>query len=100
MTDGKTRILDARCFGHRFRVLVERDEVALRRQPCQDFPAVAAAPEGRVDVRAGAVRSVGKEGFHRFFQQDGRMGPRLLHFGPQNEKSWNTSGICPWVASA
>ena len=61
---------------------------------------MAAASEGRIHVGARAVRAGREEGIHRFVQQDGRVGPWLFHGAPQNEKSWNTSGISPWVASA
>ena len=98
--DGKARILDPPGFRHRLRVLVEGHQPAGRGQPGQDRAGVSAAPEGRIHVSAGRRPGLREEGFHRFLQQDGGMGPWLFHCAPQNEKSWKTSGIWPCVASA
>ena len=96
----KTRILDARCLGHRFRVLVERDQPALRSRARKDRRELPAAPEGRVHVGAAAPALPGRRASTASFNKTVVWVHGLFHCAPQNEKSWNTSGISPWVASA
>ncbi len=67
VADRKARVLNARCFGQRLRILVESDQPTLGGQPLQDQARMSAAAERGVHILTARVRD---QGVDRLVQQD------------------------------
>ena len=99
MPNGKTAIAGRQLVRicNRLRILVESCESSLRREALQDQARMPPAPIGGVDIVSVGVD---RKRFHSFVQQDGLMIPCVLHHDLQKEKSFKTSGISAFMASA